>query len=91
MDTIMETPMRKTKLVEKVIPEVKGEANREAIHHFLDLVHGHDSNIESWLNQAGLVTYQDLLTVACDLEFLKSELLNRFETESQAKVQLTTV
>ena len=91
MDTILETPMRKSKLEEKVTPEVKGEADRKAIHHFLDFVHGHDSTIESWLNQAGLATYQDLLIVACDLEFLKSELLNRFENENQAQVQLTTV
>ena len=91
MDTILETPMRKPKLEEKVTPEVKGEVDRRAIRHFLDLVHGHDSTIESWLNQAGLATYQDLLTVACDLEFLKSELLNRFENENQAQVQLSTV
>ena len=89
MDTIMDTPMRKPKLEEKVTPTVKGEVDRDAICHFLDLVHGHDSSIESWLNQAGLATYEDLLTLACDLEFLKAELLIRFENDNKEQIRLS--
>ena len=91
MDTILDTPMRKPKLEKKVTPTVKGEVDRDAIRHFLDLVHGHDSSIESWLNQAGLATYEDLLTVACDLEFLKAELLIRFENDNKEQIRLSAV
>ena len=64
-----------------VTPHVTAQDDRDAICHFLNLVHGHDSCIESWLNQAGLESYKDLIVISLDMEFLRSELLGQFNHE----------
>ena len=54
---------------------------RDTIFHFLTLVKGHGTPVESWLNRTRIQGYDDLVDIALDLDLLKEELAVTFSHE----------
>ena len=87
--TPVETPMAKCFLNRAITPHVRDPEDREAIYHFLTLVHGHGTPVESWLTRTKIQGFDDLVAISLDYGLLKDELALTFSHEG-SPVVLTT-
>ena len=67
----METPMVRKSLNRAITPHVRDPDEREAIYHFLTLVNGHGTPVESWLTRTRIQGFDDLVAISLDFGMLK--------------------